>query len=115
GQYLDENVNQERTAFMFEDVILDRIISELWPHVEDFLAEPLAALSGKQRSKIEAITETYPSVAYGDVEELQEKLPAGELSEDAIYGHLSRERFRRDQRQGEKIRGVLARLKDTDV
>lgn len=112
GQFLDDNVNQERTAFMFEDVILDRIINELWPNVEEFLAEPLAALSGTQRAKIEAITETYPSVAYGNVEELQEKLPAGELNEDAIYGHLSRERFRRDQRQGEKIRSVLSRLKE---
>jgi len=37
------------------------------------------------------------------------------LNNDAIYGHLSRERFRRDQRQAEKIRSVLARLKETGV
>ncbi|WP_189476280.1 ATP-binding protein [Mesorhizobium sp. M2A.F.Ca.ET.043.05.1.1] len=111
GKYLDENVNQERTAFMFEDAVLDRIINVLWPHVETFLAEPLAKLSGAQRAKIDAITESYPSVAYGSTDELQAKLPAGELNEDAIYAHLSRERFRRDQRQGEKIRGVLHRLR----
>ncbi|MEN8876932.1 MAG: hypothetical protein ABF338_06805, partial [Hyphomonas sp.] len=33
----------------------------------------------------------------------------------AIYGHLARERFRRDERQAEKIRHVLTRLKDTSV
>ncbi len=112
GEYLDSNVNQERTAFMFEDAVLDHIINDVWLNVEEFLATPLARLSGEQRGKIATITESYPSVAFGNIDELQEKLPSGELSEDAIYGHLSRERFRRDQRQGEKIRTVLARLKD---
>jgi hypothetical protein len=116
GEYLDKNVNQERTAFMFEDAVLDRIINDVCTEkIEAFLAEPLAALSEEQREIIDAITETYPSVAFGDTDELQAKLPSGELSDDAIYGHLSRERFRRDQRQADKIRSVLARLKDGDV
>jgi len=112
GTFLDANVNQERTAFMFEDAVLDRIINCVWPEVEGFLSAPLALLSGEQKAKIDTITESYPSVAFGNVEELQAKLPSGELNEDAIYGHLSRERFRRDQRQGQKIRDVLKRLKD---
>lgn len=113
GEFLDQNVNQERTAFMFEDVVLERIINEVCTqHIEAFLAEPLSKLSGEQRLKIEEITETYPSVAFGDTTELQAKLPSGELNGDAIYGHLSRERFRRDQRQAEKVRSVLTRLKD---
>jgi hypothetical protein len=56
--------------------------------------------------------QSYPSVAFGDTDELQGKIPSGELNDDAIYGHLARERFRRDQRQAEKIRDVLVRLKD---
>ena len=116
GDFFDKNVNQERTAFMFEDAVLDRIINEVcFEKIEVFLAEPLALLSGEQREIIGAITKTYPSVAFGDTDELQAKLPSGELSSDAIYGHLSRERFRRDQRQAEKIRSVLARLKDGSV
>lgn len=113
GEFLDQNVNQERTAFMFEDAVLERIINDVCTdHIEAFLAEPLSKLSGEQRIKIEEITETYPSVAFGNTAELQSKLPSGELNGDAIYGHLSRERFRRDQRQAEKIRTVLTRLKD---
>jgi hypothetical protein len=112
GEYLDRNVNQERTAFMFEDVVLDRIISDdCTSHIEEFLKTPLEKLGGEQREKIEQITESYPSVAFGDTEELQAKIPSGELKEDAIYGHLARERFRRDQRQAEKIRSVLSRLR----
>lgn len=116
GDFLDENVNQERTAFMFEDAVLDRIINDVcFDKIKDFLAKPLAFLSGEQRKIIDTITQTYPSVAFGDTDELQAKLPSGELNGDAIYGHLSRERFRRDQRQADKIRSVLSRLKDGSV
>lgn len=113
GEFLDTNVNQERTAFVFEDAVIERIINEVCSErIETFLSEPLALLKGEQRGTIETITATYPSVAFGDVEELQERVPSGELKADAIYGHLSRERFRRDERQAEKIRGVLSRLKE---
>ncbi|WP_260925599.1 ATP-binding protein [Novosphingobium sp. 9] len=112
GEFLDKNVNQERTAFMFEDVVLDRIINDVCTaHIEEFLKAPLEKLGGEQREKIEQITESYPSVAFGNTDELQSKIPSGELKEDAIYGHLARERFRRDQRQAEKIRSVLSRLR----
>lgn len=114
GDYLDGRVNQERTAFLFEDAVIERIINDTCAsHIEAFLAEPIALLRGSQREIIEEITQSYPSVAFGDTDELQAKLPSGELSNDAIYGHLSRERFRRDLRQAEKIKAVLTRLKGT--
>jgi hypothetical protein len=113
GAHLDENVNQERTSFLFEDANIEKIINEVCiGYIENFLSEPLEKLKSDQRKKIEEITESYPSVVFGDMDQLQAKLPSGELSGDAIYGHLSRERFRRDQRQGEKIRSVLQRLKE---
>lgn len=113
GKYLDQNVNQERTAFVFEDINIDRMINEVcFLAIEQFLAEPLEKLRREQRGTIETITATYPSVAFGNVEELQNRVPSGELKADAIYGHLARERFRRDERQAEKIRSVLTRLKD---
>lgn len=116
GKFLDDNVNQERTKFQFEDAILDRIVNDVCtPHIERFLAGPLQALRQDQRTRVKAITESYPSVAFGDIDELQEKLPSGELNDDAIFGHLSRERYRRDQRQAEKIRAVLERLKEPSV
>ncbi len=116
GEFLDKNVNQERTAFLFEDAVIERIVNETcFTHVERFLATPLAALSGEQRRRIEAITESYPSVSFGTTDELQDKLPSGELNDDAIYGHLARERFRRDRRQADRIRSVLTRLKEGEV
>lgn len=116
GNFLDQKVNQERTAFNFEDAVIDRIINDVCiEKIETFLAEPLARLKGEQRSKIQNITATYPSVSFGSIEELQGRIPSGELKEDAIYGHLARERFRRDERQAEKIRSVLTRLKESEA
>lgn len=118
GEFLNSNVNQERTAFTFEDAVIERIINDVCSDkIEGFLEKPLSKLSGEQRGKIERITATYPSVAFGDTNELQKRVPSGELKEDAIYSHLARERFRRDERQAEKIRGVLTRLKEgtTDI
>lgn len=116
GEFLDKNVNQERTAFIFDDAVIDKIINDVCtPHFERFLEEPLTKLKGEQREIIEGITATYPSVAFGDSDELQRKVPSGELHKDAIYGHLARERFRRDEKQAEKIRSVLTRLKDGSV
>lgn len=112
GKFLDQNVNQERTAFLFEDATIERIINDVCTtYIDDFLIEPLEELRHTQREIVEEITESYPSIAFGDADELQAKLPSGELNNDAIFGHLSRERFRRDQRQAEKIRSVLTRLK----
>ena len=113
GEFLDKNVNQERTAFQFEDAVIERIVNDVCSeHIEKFLEKPLAKLNGEQKEKIKGITETYPSVAFGDLDELQRKIPSGELKEDAIYGHLARERYRRDERQAQKIREVLTRLKE---
>jgi hypothetical protein len=116
GEYLDNNVNQERTAFLFEDAVFDRVINDVcWNSIEKFLEEPLTTLFSEQKEKIRTITATYPSVAFGSVDELQKKVPSGELKEDAIYGHLARERYRRDERQAQKIRSVLSRLKAGEV
>lgn len=116
GSYLDSNVNQQRTAFIFEDAVIDRIISDVcFAHIASFLEEPLAMLSQAQGQLIDEITSSYPSVRFGDNKELQDRVPSGELKKDAIYGHLARERFRRDERQAERIRDVLTRLKDTRV
>ncbi|MEA3030552.1 MAG: hypothetical protein QOG13_1877 [Sphingomonadales bacterium] len=112
GRYLDRNVNQERTAFTFEDSVIDRIVNEVcMPQISQFLAEPLSRQRSEQGDIVQKIVDSYPSVAFGPVPELQTYVPLGELKDDAIFGHLSQQRYRRDERQAEKIRSVLSRLK----
>jgi hypothetical protein len=112
GDFLNKNVNQERTRFTFEDATIDDIINSVcMPPIDVFLAEPMKKLKREQAEIVEKIVATYPSVRFGPTEELQEYVPSGELVDDAIYGHLSRQRFRRDAKQAEKIRRVLGQLK----
>ena len=113
GEFLDKNVNQERTRFTFDDATVERIVNEAcMPHIGVFLAKPIAALKEEQASVVENIVAKYPSVQFGSIDELQQHVPMGELADDAIYGHLSRQRFRRDQKQAEKIRSAFSQLRD---
>lgn len=112
GDYLDKHVNQERTGFTFDDSLLDGLVNEVcMPHIEHFLAEPLEEQSQRQREQISVIVETYPSVKFGDLEELQTYLPTGESKPDAIYSHLARQRYRRDVKQAQAIRSTFENLK----
>jgi len=81
------------------------------PLISEFLAGPLGEHLGEQREVISKIVTNYPSVGLGTPTELQKFVPPGELSKDAIFGHLSRQRYRQDEKQAEKISVVLSRLK----
>ena len=112
GKFLDRNVNQERTAFTFEESVIDRIVNEVcMSHITGFLSQPLARQRSEQSTIVQKIVDSYPSVAFGSISELQSYVPLGETKDDAIFGHLSQQRYRRDQKQAEKIRGVLTRLR----
>ena len=80
GEFLDKNVNQERTRFTFEDAVIEDLVNDVcMNYIDKFLAEPLKKLRESQREIVSAIVETYPSVAFGKVEELQEYVPAVNL------------------------------------
>lgn len=116
GDFLDKNVNQERTGFVFEDSVIEDLVNEVcMPEIVKFLSGPLSSHSEKQQEAINNVVAVYPSVEFGGMKELQKIVPLGELSEDAIFGHLSRERFRRDRRQIEEIREVLRKIESPDV
>jgi hypothetical protein len=116
GSYLNGHVNQERTRFTFDDSTIEDIVNNVcMPHISKFLAEPMTEQHKEQAKVVEEIVATYPSVKFGSVEELQKHVPSGELADDAIYSHLARQRFRRDQRQAEKIREALKKLKGDGV
>lgn len=59
GAYLDKNVNQERTAFIFPDAVIERIINDVCTkHIERFLEVPLNILRDEQEQKIKKIAES---------------------------------------------------------
>jgi hypothetical protein len=116
GTFLNRRVNQERTRFTFDDATIEEIVNSVcMPQIEEFLRFPMAEQQKEQAKAVEEIVATYPSVKFGSIEELQKHIPSGELANDAIYGHLARQRFRRDQKQAEKIKEALKSLKGPDL
>jgi hypothetical protein len=116
GEFLDSKVNQERTGFNFPDKILNDLVNDVcMPHIAEFLAEPLLKLKGIRVVSMKGIVDTYPSVAFGTPEELLDYVPTGETEIDAMYGHVSRERFRRDQKQKDKIQAAFSKLKGDNI
>jgi hypothetical protein len=65
GDFLDRNVNQERTRFTFEDAVIESIVNDVcMEHIERFLAEPLAALRESQREIVSELSKrTRPSLS----------------------------------------------------
>lgn len=116
GKFLDDNVNQERTSFTFEDAHLKKMVNNVcFPLVEIFLEEPIRLQKDRQTGVIKQITNTYPSVNFGSVEELQDKVPAGELVNDVIYGILSREKYRRDDKLSVKLKQIMQKMKSSNT
>lgn len=116
GDFLNKNVNQERTRFTFDDATIENIVNDIcMPNIGSFLSGPLSEQSNEQARVVEEIVATYPSVKFGPIEELQKHVPSGELANDAIYSHLARQRFRRDQKQAEKIKDALNKLKGVGI
>lgn len=112
GNFLNKHVNQERTRFTFDDAMIETIVNDVcMRHITEFLSVPIAEQQAEQAKVVDEIVATYPSVKFGPTAELQEYIPLGELANDAIYGHLSRQRFRRDEKQAEKIKEALTKLK----
>jgi hypothetical protein len=116
GGFLNRHVNQERTRFTFDDATIENIVNDVCiPHVDKFLAEPISEQKKEQAKVVEQIVATYPSVKFGSITELQKHVPSGELADDAIYSHLARQRFRRDQKQAEKIKEAFKKLKADNI
>ncbi len=112
GAFLDKNVSQERTMFLFGDEFIDDLINDsLIQHISEFLSDPLSEVHAKQLKALENISDAYPSIAFGTPEELAQSVPPGEIREEQLYGVLSIERHRRDRRQREKINQVIESLR----
>lgn len=113
GDFLNKHVNQERTQFTFESNIVEDIINtSCIPEIEKFLIEPLKTVKENQIKELSKIVGNYPSVGFGSMEELLDNIPAGETRDDLLYGHLSIIRYRRDNKQRDKINLAISKLKN---
>jgi hypothetical protein len=113
GDFLNRHVSQERTRFTFEAKILEKIVNEAcMPEIVEFLSEPLKDVKDRQIAALSRIVSNYPSVGFDTLEGLAERVPAGETDQSQLFGALSVERHRRDERQRTKIDEALDKLRN---
>lgn len=113
GIYLNQHVNQERTQFTFDQNIIDEIIIHAcMPAIQKFLAEPIGRVKKEQTAALSKIVGYYPSIEFDTVEGLSELVPVGETREDQLFGNLSIHRYRRDNKQREKIEAAIEKLRN---
>ncbi len=107
GEFLDQNVNQERTGFIFSEDILSQITRKAISEAQTFLSEPIKVFKQKQVESVKAVFQRYPSLKVYDVESVITKLPTGSSREEDVVKTLSIERYRFDQKLIRKIDDII--------
>lgn len=97
GPYLDEHVNQERTAFTFGTEDNTAIRRALAGSILKYLSSYVDEVRTKKRAVTEKIIEDYPQFLYlkGEMESFIEKLPPGTTSREAVFSAMCIDRYRK--------------------
>lgn len=97
GDYLDEHVNAERTAFIFDAdegrAIRRALVNSIMDYLEDYVSE----VKAKKRAVALRVVEEYPQFLYlhGEMEGFVEKLAPGSSSKEQVFVEMCRDRFRK--------------------
>ena len=113
GDFLNSHVNQERTQFTFEQDVIEEIINmSCIPQINDFLSEPLQKVKQDQLQELSKIVNQYPSIGFEPIEQLAQLVAPGETRDEQLFGALSVHRYRRDEKQREKMALAIEKLKN---
>ncbi|WP_172792740.1 ATP-binding protein [Liberibacter crescens] len=114
GSYLDENVNQDRTMFMFGKETKHKIINDVCiEKINFFIEDAVKKHREKQKGFIIDIIQSSPSYGFASLDYLLEKVPNDANNKEGVYKALSVEKFRVDKKQREKIEEVLKTLNNS--
>lgn len=97
GEYLDEHVNAERTAFTFDSdenrAIRRALIASIMAYLEEYVSE----VKAKKRSLALRVVEEYPQFLYlqGEMENFVDKMAPGSSSKEQVFVEMCRDRFRK--------------------
>lgn len=97
GDYLDNNVNQERNAFIFDSdearIIKRSLVQSIMGYLHDYVEE----IKEKKRKSAKKIIYEYPQFMYlqGEMEEFVSRLAPGAVSKEQVFVEMCRDRFRK--------------------
>ncbi|WP_413154767.1 ATP-binding protein [Bartonella sp. cb54] len=111
GQYLDDRVNQERTAFSFSDDILKKIIRAVVDKIlDDVLSEENEKYEKKRLDKLKKFCEEYPSYRLDSYENLLKKLPKSAKNEEEFVKVLAIYKLRKDKDQNKRVEEIYSKI-----
>ena len=97
GSYLDDHVNQERTAFTFDADESRDIRRTLMNSVMSYLHDFVSDVKERKRTVVRKVVGEYPQFMYlnGEMENFVEKLAPGATSKEQVFVEMCRDRFRK--------------------
>lgn len=97
GPYLDEHVNQERTAFTFSSDENTAIRRALNVSIMRYLEAYVNEVKAKKRSTAERMVEEYPQFLYlkGEMEEFVSRLPPSATTKEQVFMAMCIDRYRK--------------------
>lgn len=113
SSFLDNNVNQERTAFTGNASKVDAkyICSLFKDEIKEFLSEPLKKIREEQKRSLNTVLSRYPSIRFGSSEAMLDKLSnLGETEPAKIYSRFSLDRYRKDDERYKEMDKISAHL-----
>lgn len=116
GTYLDDHVNQERTAFTFSveegRLIRRALVTSIMTYLQSYVKE----IQEKKKSISLKVVDEYPQFLYlqGEMQEFVEHLAPGATSKEQIFVEMCRNRFRKINQFNKIEKALLSAPKYTD-
>lgn len=108
GQFLDERVNQERTAFNFSEEIVEKLVRAAADTVrKEVLGTEIKEFDSGRLTSLVDFLEFYPSFRLDEPLQLLSKTPRNATKPDEFARALITDRVRRDYERREQVREIL--------
>lgn len=108
GQFLDERVNQERTAFNFAEEIVENLIRAAADTVRtEVLGDEIKEFDSSRLNSLVDFLDFYPSFRLDEPTQLLRKTPRNATKPDEFARALITDRVRRDYERRDQVKEIL--------
>jgi len=111
GDFLDENVNQERTHFNFDENTMNQMAKVCADHIRtDAISEEVKVFDAQRLDDMQDFIRKYPSYGFEDTKELLNRVPRNAVKPEQFAQALVPIRIRRDEERNKNIQEIVRQL-----
>ncbi|WP_412057122.1 ATP-binding protein [Bartonella sp. DGB2] len=108
GDFLDKQVNQERTQFNFEESTVEDILKKCADHVrEQVICDEIKQFDNERSIEMKKFVEQYPSFGFAEISELLKNVPRNAINDEEFAKALIPHRIRRDKERNKQIKTII--------